>query len=34
MPILAPNLNNALLLAAEETLAYEDEDQELVLEIM
>jgi hypothetical protein len=28
-PIIAPNLNDALLLGAEEQLGYDDEDEEL-----
>lgn len=33
-PIIATNLNDALLLGSEETLGYEDEDEELRLEII
>jgi len=33
-PIIASNLNDALLLGSEEMLVYEDEDGELKLEII
>lgn len=33
-PIIASNLNDALLLGSEEMLVYEDEDEELRLEII
>ena len=34
VPAVAPNLNQALLLGAEESLGYEDEDEELRLEVI